>query len=175
MNNELEKEKRELESRLEAERVKFQEQLNLNVKRAVHQEQKLNELKQCLEDMQQQQQKLKSRELKLQKISNSIQTFQFNNIQIEVVNDFLTPKFEFILNNLHKVNPPLDPYFIDKVPKMSFQVKHQSYIVWITGFQVHYDTFKTILQRIITALLPRKTFLFSHTSHILKRIVTTFS
>jgi hypothetical protein len=152
MNNELEKEKRELESRLEAERLKLEEQLNLNVKRTAQQEQKLNELKQRLEDMQQQQQKLKSRELKLQQISNSIQTFQFNNIQIEVVNDFLTPKFEFILNNLRKLNPTLDPYFVDKVPKMSFQAKHQSYIVSITGFQVHHDTFKAILQRIWTLL-----------------------
>jgi hypothetical protein len=111
---ELEKEKRELEARLEEERAKLQEQLNLNIKRTVQQEQKLTELKQRLEDMQQQQQKLKAQETKLQQISNSIKTFEFANIQIEVVNDFLTQKFELILNNLRKVSQNLDPYLVEK-------------------------------------------------------------
>ena len=95
MNAELEKEKRELEDRLEEERIKLKEQMNLNVKRTAQQEQKLNELKQRIEDMEKQQLKLRKRESKLQQISNSIKTIEYNNIQKEIVHDFLIPKFEF--------------------------------------------------------------------------------
>jgi hypothetical protein len=148
MNAELEKEKRNLQARLDAERAKVEELSNLNVKRTTEQENRLAELRQRHDQLKQQQTKMQERETKLKQIENGIKTMDYNDIQSEVINDFIVPKFELMLNYLRKLNHNLDEYFVDRIPQMSFQAHNQTYTILLTGFRTHHDAFKAILERI---------------------------
>ncbi len=76
---------------------------------------------------------------KLQQIANMIKTIEYNNIQKEIIQDFLTPKCSLILDYLRTTNPHLDPSFIDRIPKMIFNGNFDGYIVTIVGLQEHHN------------------------------------
>jgi hypothetical protein len=156
MNNqkliELREENERLQNNLVSERTKVQSLLDSEVQQTAKNEQKLLELMQRIDAMEKEQKINQEKQAKLQQITNTIKKIEYNNIQKEIIHDFLTPKCLLILDYLRNTTPNIDPSFSDRVPQMVPQEKNDLYIVTVTGFQGHHDGFKAILQRIWSIL-----------------------
>ncbi|CAF1154501.1 unnamed protein product [Didymodactylos carnosus] len=145
----LEEENKELKAKLAAETASVQEQLNLNVQRTAEQERRLAEAMEEIDRMHTEQKKMEEKEAKIQQIAKTIKTIEYNNIPTQIIHDFITPKFNLVLDWLRKTKK-LDEFFYDKIPKMTFREQNNTYTVTISGFQVHHDSFKAVLNRIST-------------------------
>lgn len=103
---------------------------------------KLNEIKRTKEHIQQ--------------ITSTIQTIQYTKIEKNIIHDFVVPKYQLILEYLQSQTKELDDYFIDKIPKMTFDEKRNTFTISLTGIQVHHGVFKELLQRILTLAKARQ-------------------
>lgn len=116
-------------------------------------------------------QQTKQRKQKLKQIEKLIQTISYTNIQIELMRDFIVPKFallgdyveqtvENILSSGKFCGLQLDnddiqdihEHFAGRLPKLTFLETNDAYKINLTGFPDHHTTFKASLKRLITLL-----------------------
>ncbi|CAF1504396.1 unnamed protein product, partial [Adineta ricciae] len=155
MNDELialKQKNNQLEQQIEQQQNQVQRMLESSSVQSVNYEQKLASLLECLERMKAEQDENKREQEKLGKLSNSIKSVEYKNIQEEVIHDFFTPKQHLILKKLREAVPLPDPSFADRIPKLLFHKQDGQYIVVITGFPKHHDELKAVLRRIWTLL-----------------------
>ncbi|CAF2088565.1 unnamed protein product [Rotaria magnacalcarata] len=170
---ELRRRNQALESDLNATRMKVEQQMQHGIEKSAEYIRTVQELSALIDNMEEQQRENRKKEEKLQQKSSNIKEQSYPDIQVEVVNNFLAPKYKFIIDHLRSKTPSLDKYFVGIVPKMEFQNQqgHESYVVNITGFQEHHKEFKNILQRIwslLNVIQSAKDFYQRHLNRILK-------
>ncbi|UJR07847.1 hypothetical protein I4U23_012130 [Adineta vaga] len=178
MNSDLavmNEENRKLQNKIDSQRAKVQEMLESKSAQSAKHQQELQELINRIEQMEEEQQKNKRKETKFQQLAKNIKSIEYNNIQKEVIHDFLTPKNLLILNRLRNAVHNIDSSFADRIPRMVFDEKNDQYIVTISGFLEHHDEFKAILQRIwslLNLIKSAKDFYQRYLNRVIRSIMT---
>ena len=96
-------------------------------------------------------------------------------IQSPLVENFLSPNHNLLLNYLRSKNPP---DMTENILEIVFGKHQNTYTVTITGFPNHHDLFKVILQRIESLMKltqGAKDFYQRSLNRIIKSLMTTFS
>ncbi|CAF3836482.1 unnamed protein product, partial [Rotaria sp. Silwood1] len=146
--NEKDQENRSLQAQLHAANEEMQRELSNNKQKTAEQEAAFEKLLKKIAQLNDAQKRVKAEQDETRRIEQAIKAIDYKDIEIEIVQDFFTPKFSLILDNLKKTITKFGNYPIDKILKMLFEKKGKSYIVTIVGFPEHHETFKTILKRI---------------------------
>ncbi|CAF2046513.1 unnamed protein product [Rotaria magnacalcarata] len=123
-------------------------QLNSAEKRTTELEDKLAETIQRTEHLNAELERLKKKEEKTKEIASNVQTIKYTKIEKHIFYDFLVTKHVLILDYLQRTKK-LDDFFIDRIPKLVFEEKRNTYILTLTGIRVHHQAFKQILLRIL--------------------------
>ncbi|CAF1052050.1 unnamed protein product [Rotaria sordida] len=145
---ELEKKKHDnenLQAQLTAAQEEMQRQKTNTTQKSTKQKEELDKLSKKIEELNIERQKNEIERSNQLKMEKAIKPIDYKNIQIEIVQDFLTPKFYQILNYLKQIKTQFINYQTDKIPKMQFEETINGYTVTILGFQEHHDTFKSIV------------------------------
>ena len=127
---------------------KIQEQHASTSRTTAEQKEEVNKLIKRVEELHTELEKnetVKSNQLKMEK---AIKSTDYRSIAIEIVVDFLTPKFYQVLSSLRDIKTQFTDYPKDKIPKMQFEKTSSGYTVSILGFQEHHDAFKRIVTRV---------------------------
>jgi hypothetical protein len=146
---ELRKENELIKAHLDAQTQKMNDQTNLNKKNKIEYENQLDEHRKQLQQLNEQLSNIQKQENYIKNLSNQIKTIDYNNIQKQIIQRFLTPRFALIYDQLKKSVKNLDQHFIDKIPKILFSENNNTFTVSITGLDDHQKTFKDILKRLI--------------------------
>jgi hypothetical protein len=113
-------------------------------------------------------QQMQKRKEKLKQIEKRVRTVAYTNIQIELMRDFIMPKFKLLIDyveqNVKNTLSPgnlgglklddddiqyIDEHFAGRVPKFPFFEENGTYTINVTGFPDHHTTFKASLKRLI--------------------------
>ena len=126
--------KTEIDQKYETERQVYEENLrvaleqNMKFTNEIQQkEQKLNELKQ---------------------IEEGIKTVFYTNIQIELMHDFIVPKFQSFEGYLKQSVPNIDEHFADRIPKLTFAEEYGTFKIILTGLVDHHTIFTAAYKRL---------------------------
>lgn len=144
----LKNEMEDVQAARDDERQKAIIQLNSAEKRTTELENKLAETIQRTEHLNAELERLKKKEEKMKEIAKTVQTIKYTKIEKHIFYDFLVTKHELILDYLQRTKK-LDDFFVDKIPKLVFQEKRNTYTLTLTGIRVHHQSFKQILLRIL--------------------------
>ncbi|KAG0420923.1 hypothetical protein DMUE_6323, partial [Dictyocoela muelleri] len=134
-----------LQAQLKSANEEIQRHLSDTNKKSYQQEERLAELTKKIDALNMEQKKIETERANDEKIERAIKSIDYKNIQTEIVQDFLTPKFYQILDHLKRIKTHFNKYPADKIPKMQFEETPNGYTVTILGFQEHHDTFKGIV------------------------------
>jgi hypothetical protein len=113
--------------------------------RTVEQEKRMAELTERINQMCIEQMKNEMETAKHRKIESALKSIGYEKIEVDIIHDYLTPKFQQIVDHLRTIPTQISQYPTDRIPKMSFQETANAYKVIISGFQEHHDTFKKII------------------------------
>ncbi|CAF3883818.1 unnamed protein product [Rotaria sordida] len=127
--------KTKIEQKYEKEKQEYEQNLNM----ALEQNTKLNE----------QIQRLQKKQETFKKMEGNIQVIPYNNIDIQIIQNFIIPKFESLERYLKESVQIMDEYFIDLIPKITFRKEHSTYTIIVRGFPNHQNAFQAALKRII--------------------------
>ncbi|CAF2865678.1 unnamed protein product [Rotaria sp. Silwood2] len=141
-------ENRNLQAQLDAADEEMRRQLLDNQQKTAEQEAAFDKLLKKISQLNDAQTRIKAEKDEAQRIEQAVKAIDYKEIEIEIVQDFLTPKFNLVFDCLKRTTTKFGSYPIDKILKMSFEKRTNSYIVTIVGFQEHHETFKMILKRI---------------------------
>ncbi|CAF3114296.1 unnamed protein product [Rotaria socialis] len=144
----LKKQMEDVQVARDDERQKAIIQLNSAEKKTTELEDKLAETIQRTEHLNAELERLKKKEEKTKEIANNVQTIKYTKIEKHIFYDFLVTKQGLILDYLQRTKK-LDDFFIDKIPKLIFEEKRNTYILTLIGIRVHHQAFKQILLRIL--------------------------
>ncbi|CAF3525175.1 unnamed protein product [Rotaria socialis] len=144
----LKKQMEDVQVARDDERQKAIIQLNSAEKRTTELEDKLAETIQRTEHLNAELERLKKKEEKTKEIANNVQTIKYTKIEKHIFYDFLVTKHGRILDYLQRTKK-LDDFFIDKIPKLIFEEKRNTYILTLIGIRVHHQAFKQVLLRIL--------------------------
>ncbi|CAF3353058.1 unnamed protein product [Rotaria sp. Silwood1] len=144
----LRKEIEELKAVRDNEKQKAMLQLNSSKKTTHELEEKLAKTLQKTEQLNAELEKIKKKEEKIMEITKTVQTIKYTKIEKNIFYDFLVPKYGLILDHLQRTKK-LDDFFVDKIPKITFEEKRNTYTLTVIGIRVHQDAFKEILRRVL--------------------------
>ncbi|CAF4401040.1 unnamed protein product [Rotaria socialis] len=128
----LKKQMEDVQVARDDERQKAIIQLNSAEKRTTELEDKLAETIQRTEHLNAELERLKKKEGKTKEIANNVQTIKYTKIEKHIFYDFLVTKQGLILDYLQRTKK-LDDSFIDKIPKLIFEEKRNTYILTLIG------------------------------------------
>ena len=111
-------------------------------------ERNLSEVLERLTTLHEQQARSREQETRLREIEKTITTKQYSNIDKDVMNHFIVPKFDKLVNYVKNSVQDVDEVFFDRLPKISFEKVETSFTFTIIGFPKHHDSFKKALQQI---------------------------
>ncbi|CAF2546861.1 unnamed protein product [Rotaria sp. Silwood2] len=144
----LKKEMDKIKAARDDEKQKAMLQLSSSEATTHELEEKLAETLRRTEELNAELEKIRKKEEKIKEIANTIKTIKYIKIEKHIFYDFLAPKYGLILDHLQRTKK-LDNFFVDKIPKVIFEEKRNTYTLTVTGIRVHHEAFKEILRRIL--------------------------
>ena len=133
------------------EKEDVKRQINSAQKRSTELEKKLAQSIEKSEQLNAKVKQLEENQKKIQEQVKSIQTIKYSTIEKNIVHDFLLPKHKLILDYLRK-KTTLDESLIERIPRITFDLKQNTCTVIVVGVRAHNTGFKDILRKIFTLL-----------------------
>ncbi|CAF1611893.1 unnamed protein product, partial [Adineta ricciae] len=138
----------DLEEQLKRANEHMNKCLQESKEKSEKQKQDFENLREKIRFLNNEQQKLLEEKNHLQNIEKAIISNHYHNVESEIVQDFLTPRYSSILDYLKLTKIPLKNCPLDNIVKMSFQQTARTYTVTLVGFDAHHQRFKAILTQI---------------------------
>ena len=133
------------------EKEDVKRQVNSAQKRTAELEKKLAQSIEKSEQLNAKVKRLEENQKKIQEQVKSIQTIKYSTVEKNIVHDFLLPKHKLILDYLQK-KTTLDEPLIERIPRITFDLKQNTCTVIVVGVRAHNEGFKDILRKIFTLL-----------------------
>lgn len=147
---ELKERNDKLQKDLDLEQIRVMTLLDSEEQQTAKHEQQLATLMQKIDHLQKEKETNEEKEAKLREITNSIKTVEYNHIEKDIIHHFLAPKHSLILHYLRSKETNVDPAFVDRILRMTFEERSSGYIVTLLAFKEHHHAFQQMLQRIIS-------------------------
>ncbi|CAF2786717.1 unnamed protein product [Rotaria sp. Silwood2] len=165
--------------------AEIQVQMMMEEKKSTEHERELEKLFQKMEKGQSERQKLedevkrfRQEQNRSQQIKTEIRTINYEKIQSQLVDSYLSPNHNLLLNYLKNVSTKANPQSTDYPPQVIFEKKQTMYTITVTGFQYHHDQFKIILQRVQSinnSIQSAKDYYQRHLNRFIRSLMITFS
>jgi len=85
----------------------------------------------------------------LKEIEKNIQTISYSHIPIELMHDFIMPKFDLLDDYLKKSVQNINEYLVDRIPRLTCGEENSMFKVTLTGFPNHHSTYNAAFKRLI--------------------------
>jgi hypothetical protein len=140
--------------------------------------QKMEILENQRQQLEKDQKQLREEEERLRKIKGTIRSINYENVESQLMENYLSPNYSLLLNCLKNITTKTDQKSIDNVPQIVFGKHQTKYTITVTGFQAHHDQFKIILQRIQSLMKltqSAKEYYQRYLYRIIRSLMTTVS
>ncbi|CAF3369854.1 unnamed protein product, partial [Rotaria sp. Silwood2] len=92
---------------------------------------------------------IRNQKERLNRMKKTIKIFQYINIEKQLMHDFIMPRFHELVTYVKNSAENVDEYFIDRVPKITFEQTTITYTISVTGFENHNIVLKDVLRRLL--------------------------
>ena len=145
-----------LKDRIEQQQQTLKEQIEERKQLTSEKQIQMELLKEKLEHLQDVQRKADEKLQHLAQLLKIIKTIDYHNLPFELINQYVVNRIHVIEKRLKNVkqlpiiNEHEKDYFEHKIPNLVIETHEPNYKMTVTGFSVHHDEFKILLQQILT-------------------------